>query len=449
MDPWQIQRGWEARTDDASAGEIWYWLENVENWSRSWTFQSLRLWKRSQRWKIQLHRLWKRSQRWIFQFHRLWKRSQRWKIQLHRLWKRSQRWIFQFHRLWKRSQRWANPRLSGGTSRIFTLRKSKCFLDEPVWNKPVDLILCRLSDVLVKSTDRCTCTLCFQFLSVVHSCSDFSWTLTIHISSAITCLKSFCTFVLIIMSLCWTAAVVDRVTTQTKICAMISGKFRSEKMKSKCVHHKRQNLEWRNSEYASFESQRELGSERLQFLDDIQRTDQAHREREFFGVANWSWRTIFIENAMQEVVGKLKNWEYAAIRKKKQKNNEDWKNFLRRARSGITNSESILLRSWLTGQLWRTYVPHQALISSSSRKPSREVGMPRNTRPDAADEDQESLNYPETVQGNLSHQDTKDIPETQELQEIQKTRKPRANFGHITSIFQQTVCLTWTRSSRS
>ena len=48
--------------------------------------------------------------------------------------------------------------------------------------------------------------------------------------------------------------------------------------------------------------------------------------------------------------------------------------------SGITNSESILLRSWLTEQLWRTYVPHQALITSSSRKPSREVGMPRNTR---------------------------------------------------------------------
>ena len=48
--------------------------------------------------------------------------------------------------------------------------------------------------------------------------------------------------------------------------------------------------------------------------------------------------------------------------------------------SGITNSESILLRSWFTEQLWRTYVPHQALITSSSRKPSREVGMPRNTR---------------------------------------------------------------------
>ena len=54
--------------------------------------------------------------------------------------------------------------------------------------------------------------------------------------------------------------------------------------------------------------------------------------------------------------------------------------FLYAARSGITNRESILPRSWLTAQLWHTYVPHQALITSSSRKPSREVGMPRNTR---------------------------------------------------------------------
>ena len=43
--------------------------------------------------------------------------------------------------------------------------------------------------------------------------------------------------------------------------------------------------------------------------------------------------------------------------------------------------ESILLRPWLTEQLWRTYVPHQALITSSSiGKASREIGMPRNTR---------------------------------------------------------------------
>ena len=40
-----------------------------------------------------------------------------------------------------------------------------------------------------------------------------------------------------------------------------------------------QNLERRNSEYALFESQRELESQRLQLLQDIHWTDQAQRER--------------------------------------------------------------------------------------------------------------------------------------------------------------------------
>ena len=31
-----------------------------------------------------------------------------------------------------------------------------------------------IPNLYFKSTDRCTCTLCFQFLLVVHSCSDFS-----------------------------------------------------------------------------------------------------------------------------------------------------------------------------------------------------------------------------------------------------------------------------------
>ena len=40
-----------------------------------------------------------------------------------------------------------------------------------------------------------------------------------------------------------------------------------------------QNLERRNSKYALFESQRELQSQTLQLLEDIQWTDQALRER--------------------------------------------------------------------------------------------------------------------------------------------------------------------------
>ena len=40
-----------------------------------------------------------------------------------------------------------------------------------------------------------------------------------------------------------------------------------------------QNLERRNSEYALFEPQRELASERLQLLEDIQLTGHVQRER--------------------------------------------------------------------------------------------------------------------------------------------------------------------------
>ena len=54
-----------------------------------------------------------------------------------------------------------------------------------------------------------------------------------------------------------------------------------------------------------------------------------------------------------------------------------------------------------------------------------------------------------SVQGNLSHQDTKDIQENQEIQEIQKTRKPKTEFGHIITTYHQTVFLRWIRSSRS
>ena len=90
-----------------------------------------------------------------------------------------------------------------------------------------------------------------------------------------------------------------------------------------------QNLEWRNSEDALIQSQRELESRRQQLLEINGQIKL--NEREFFCVADWGWRTI-------------------------------------------------LLRSWLAEQLWHTNGPHQALITSSSRKPGREVGMLRDTR---------------------------------------------------------------------
>ena len=183
MDPWRIQPGWEAHTDDASAGEIWYWLEM---------------------WRTEANR--------EYSSYSECGRDHRDEHSSYSDCGRDHRGEHSSFTDCGRDRR-------GEQILDWVEEHPECFLDEPVWNRSVDLILCRLSDVLVKSTDRCTCTLCFQFLLLVHSCSDFSWTLTIHISSAISCLKSFCTFVLIIMSLCWTSAVVDRVTTQTKICA--------------------------------------------------------------------------------------------------------------------------------------------------------------------------------------------------------------------------------------
>ena len=46
--------------------------------------------------------------------------------------------------------------------------------------------------------------------------------------------------------------------------------------------------------------------------------------------------SIFIKNAMQEVAEKLKNLEYAAIKKEMTESNEDWNTFLR---SMIRNHE--------------------------------------------------------------------------------------------------------------
>ena len=61
--------------------------------------------------------------------------------------------------------------------------------------------------------------------------------------------------------------------------------------------------------------------------------DSSSSVREYVCVAHWGWRIIFIKNAMQEVIGKLKNWKYAAVRKEifflKKNNNVDWNNFLR------------------------------------------------------------------------------------------------------------------------
>ena len=64
-----------------------------------------------------------------------------------------------------------------------------------------------------------------------------------------------------------------------------------------------QNLKRRNSEYALFESQRELESQRQQQLEANQ---SKLNVKEYICVADWGWRTIFTKNAVQEVAEKLK-----------------------------------------------------------------------------------------------------------------------------------------------
>ena len=142
-----------------------------------------------------------------------------------------------------------------------------------------------------------------------------------------------------------------------------------------------QKLERRNSEYALFESQRELESQRRQLLKTNEWADQAQRERIHL------CSELEMKNRLHQECCARSCQEIEELRRRCYQGSKYWKTtkigrISYAAWSGITNSESILLRFWLTKQLWRTYVPHQALITSSSRKPGREVGMLRNTRED-------------------------------------------------------------------
>ena len=161
-----------------------------------------------------------------------------------------------------------------------------------------------------------------------------------------------------------------------------------------------QNLERRNSEYALFESQRELESQRLQSLQDIQWTDQAQRERIHLCSESEDEEPSSPGNATQEVAKKLKNWKDVAIKRKTLKNSEDWEIFTQpdqesrtasRLRDQVRRLPELLVyiedsKTFYDLDSPSSYasacVPHQALITSSSRKPSRDIGMLRNTRED-------------------------------------------------------------------
>ena len=103
--------------------------------------------------------------------------------------------------------------------------------------------------------------------------------------------------------------------------------------------------------------------------------------RDYICVANWRWRTIFIKNAMQEVAEKLKNWKDAAVKRKLQKQRRLGEFPMQHDQGSRT--VSLFFNDLDSPSSYDcTYVPHQALIPSSSKEPSRESRMQRNTRED-------------------------------------------------------------------
>ena len=100
----------------------------------------------------------------------------------------------------------------------------------------------------------------------------------------------------------------------------------------------------------------------------------------------------------KKVAENLKNWKDAAIKRKILKNSEDWKIFTQPDQESRTASRlrdqvrrlpellvfvedsKIFYDPDSPSSYGSAYVSHQALITSSSREPSRDIGMLRNTR---------------------------------------------------------------------
>ena len=153
------------------------------------------------------------------------------------------------------------------------------------------------------------------------------------------------------------------------------------------------NLKRRNSEYALIESAAWAWISRT----IRSHSEQAQRERITFVKRIEDEGQSSSRKLCKKLPRNRRVEKDTAIKRKILKNNEDWKNVLW---SMIRNHEQWvywmisdeeykndwnilktqnLLRAWFTQQLWPTYVPHQVLITSSSRKLGRQVGMLRNT----------------------------------------------------------------------
>ena len=124
---------------------------------------------------------------------------------------------------------------------------------------------------------------------------------------------------------------------------------------------------------------------------------------EYICVASWRWRTIFMKNATQEVAKNLKNWKRSCCQEENTVKQRRLEEFL--TQHGQESRTVSLLRdqvSWFPELLKfiedskifydpnspsssdSTNGPHQALITSSSRTLSCDVGMLPNTREDVS-----------------------------------------------------------------
>ena len=142
-----------------------------------------------------------------------------------------------------------------------------------------------------------------------------------------------------------------------------------------------QNSERRNSEYALLESQRELESQRRQLLKANQWADQARRER-----VHLCSRLEMKDHLHKECYARsCREIEELRIRCYQEEKTEKQRRLEERPTQHDQESRTVSLFFYDPDLLSSHDVPAfliKLFFSSSSRKPCREVGMPRNTRED-------------------------------------------------------------------
>ena len=153
-----------------------------------------------------------------------------------------------------------------------------------------------------------------------------------------------------------------------------------------------QNSERRNSEYALFESQRELESQRQQILMANHWADQPQRERIFF-VQRTEMRSHLRQESHARSCQEKEKLKDAAVKRKTQqdldelttqRNQDSFNEQVRelQERLEFIDHSRIFQDPDSPSSYGSTHISHQARIASSSRKPSREPRTPRITRAD-------------------------------------------------------------------